>query len=182
MAPDAWAIHFGNAGIYRTCVFDRGRATEIAAQLHGTVHPMVYEEHPMPLDQRSERNLAGVHPQLVGVVRLAHDQLAAEENGLLFVVTEGLRTRERQAELVRAGASRTMNSKHLPQADGMSHAVDVAATVTGAVRWDFPLYDRIAFVMKKAATSLGVQIEWGGDWQSFRDGPHYQLAEQIHSA
>jgi len=43
------------------------------------------------------------------------------------------------------------------------------------VRWDWPLYDTIATSMKMAARELGVPIEWGGDWVSLRDGPHYQL-------
>ena len=103
------------------------------------------------LDARSERNLIGVHPAMVGVVRRAAELAADLDDGLGFIVTEGLRTRERQVELVRVGASRTMNSKHLPQADGMSHAVDLAATVSGRVHWDFPLYDRLADFMKQAA-------------------------------
>jgi len=134
------------------------------------------------LDARSERNLTGVHPAMVGVVRRAAELVADLDDGLGFIVTEGLRTRERQVELVRVKASRTMNSKHLPQADGMSHAVDLAATVSGRVHWDFPLYDRLADLMKQAAAEQGVQITWGGDWQSFRDGPHFELNEQVHSA
>ena len=134
------------------------------------------------LDARSERNLTGVHPAMVGVVRRAAELVADLDDGLGFIVTEGMRTRERQVELVRVKASRTMNSKHLPQADGMSHAVDLAATVSGRVHWDFPLYDRLADLMKQAAAEQGVQITWGGDWQSFRDGPHFELNEQVHSA
>jgi len=134
------------------------------------------------LDARSERNLTGVHPAMVGVVRRAGELVADLDDGLGFIVTEGVRTRERQVELVRVKASRTMNSKHLPQADGMSHAVDLAATVGGRVHWDFPLYDRLADAMKQAAAEQGVQITWGGDWQTCKDGPHFELNEQVHSA
>ena len=134
------------------------------------------------LDARSERSLIGVHPAMVGVVRRAAELAADLDDGLGFIVTEGVRTRERQVELVRVKASRTMNSKHLLQADGMSHAVDLAATVSGRVHWDVPLYDRLADLMKQAAAEQGVQITWGGDWQSFRDGPHFELNEQVHSA
>lgn len=119
----------------------------------------------MILNVRSEKNLAGVHEDLVKVVRRA-----AEITGLDFIVTEGLRTPERQAQLVKAGASRTMQSKHLS-----GHAVDLAAVVTGEVRWDWPLYLTLAKTMKQAAKEVGVSIEWGGDWKSFKDGPHFQL-------
>jgi peptidoglycan L-alanyl-D-glutamate endopeptidase CwlK len=29
--------------------------------------------------------------------------------------------------------------------------------------------------MKQAAYELNIKIEWGGDWKSFKDGPHFQL-------
>lgn len=117
------------------------------------------------LSQRSLRNLKGVHPDLVKVaVR------ALEITDIDFGVTEGLRTIERQRELVAAGASRTMNSRHLT-----GHAIDVVALIGGEVRWDWPLYARLALHFKAAAHELQVPITWGGDWPRFRDGPHYEL-------
>lgn len=114
---------------------------------------------------RSEKNLIGVHPDLVKVVRRAE-----EITSVPFIVTEGLRTAERQAELVKAGASKTLQSRHLT-----GHAIDLAALVGSEVRWDWPLYSKLATAMKQAATEVGVPIEWGGDWKSFKDGPHFQL-------
>lgn len=113
----------------------------------------------------SETKLKGVHPDLVKVVRRAE-----QISGLTFVVTEGLRSLERQKQLKKIGATTTLRSRHLT-----GHAVDLAVTVDGKVRWDWPLYDRLSKFVKKAAKDVGVPIEWGGDWQSFKDGPHYQL-------
>lgn len=115
--------------------------------------------------QRSEDNLKGVHPDLVRVVRRALSISPVD-----FGVIEGLRTITRQQELVKAGASQTMRSRHLT-----GHAVDLAAFVGGAIRWDWPLYHKIADAMKEAARLEGVPLEWGGDWKSFKDGPHFQL-------
>ena len=115
------------------------------------------------MDARSERNLKGVHPDLVRVVRRAAKKAD-------FIVTEGLRTVARQKQLVAAGASKTMNSRHIT-----GHAIDVAALVGGKVRWDWPLYAKLAKAMKAAAKAEKVPIEWGGDWTSFKDGPHFQL-------
>ena len=123
----------------------------------------------MTLDTRSERNLTGVHPQLVAVVRRAA-QLLEAAGAVTFIVTEGLRTETRQKQLVAQGASRTMNSRHLT-----GHAVDLAAKVGGNVRWDWPLYAKLAEAMKAAAGELGVHLTWGGDWKSFKDGPHFEL-------
>ena len=123
------------------------------------------------LDQRSEKNLVGVHPDLVRVVRRA-----AEISAVDFTVIEGVRTEARQRQLVAKGASQTMRSRHIPRGTpALGHAVDLAAKVGGTIRWDWPLYERIAVAVKQAAREVGVPIEWGGDWRSFKDGPHYQL-------
>lgn len=105
-----------------------------------------------------------MHPDLASVVKLA-----IERSEVDFMVTEGLRSKERQKELVAAGASKTMNSRHIT-----GHAVDLAAYVNG-IRWDWPLYEKIAKAMKQAAYELNIKIEWGGDWKSFKDGPHFQI-------
>ncbi|NJL70251.1 MAG: M15 family metallopeptidase [Candidatus Competibacteraceae bacterium] len=116
---------------------------------------------------RSWQSLQGVTPKLIAVT-----SLALKLSPIDFIVTEGLRTRERQTELVKQGASRTMNSKHI-----LGRAVDVAALDNGRVSWNFALYEQIAKAFKEAAASLGVDIEWGGDWKSFRDGVHFQLKD-----
>jgi peptidoglycan L-alanyl-D-glutamate endopeptidase CwlK len=110
--------------------------------------------------------LAGVDSRLVHVV-----ERAAEITTVDFVVTEGLRTLARQAQLVKAGASQTMHSNHLT-----GHAVDLAPVVDGEVRWDWPLFDKLAPAMKQAASELGTPITWGGDWPHFKDGPHFELS------
>lgn len=124
------------------------------------------------LDARSESRLIGVDARLVKIVHGAADILAEKGTGLSFVVTEGVRTRARQVELVKAGASQTMNSRHLT-----GGAVDVAAKIGGEIRWDWPLYARIAEAFKESARDLGFVITWGGDWKRFKDGPHFQIED-----
>jgi len=114
---------------------------------------------------KSQAKLAGIHPDLLKVMTRA-----METTDLDFAVIEGLRTLERQKALVASGASTTMKSRHL---DG--HAVDIAPFVDGQIRWDWPLYYRLEKIVKAAAADVGVSIEWGGDWQKFPDGPHWQL-------
>ncbi len=128
-----------------------------------------------PLDPRSERNLTGVHPDLVRVIRAAHAATVGRSDGLSFVVIEGLRSKKRQAELVAAGASRTMDGRHLT-----GHAVDIMATVRGKGRWDWPLYATLAGLVKAEAARLGVPITWGGDWPRLRDGPHFELQRKAY--
>lgn len=109
--------------------------------------------------------LQQVHSDLVKVV-----ERAIQLSEIDFTVLEGIRTKERQAELLKAGATTTMNSRHLT-----GHAVDLGALVGGKVRWDWPLYFKIADAMKAAAKELDIPLEWGGDWKKFKDGPHFQL-------
>lgn len=109
--------------------------------------------------------LQGIHPDLVKVV-----ELAIKISKIDFTVLEGLRTKERQSELMLAGATTTMNSRHLT-----GHAIDLGALVGGKVRWDWPLYHTIAEAMKAAAAELEISVEWAGDWKKFKDGPHWQL-------
>ncbi len=130
----------------------------------------------MIVSAASRLRLQGVHLDLVKVVERAALLIDADGGNLTFRVTEGVRTKERQAQLMAAGASQTMNSRHLS-----GHAVDLAAEVSGVVRWDWPLYHSIARVMKRAATDVGVPITWGGDWQ-MRDGPHYELPRREYPA
>lgn len=122
------------------------------------------------LSRRSLERMQKVHPDLVRVVMRAIKLTQVD-----FGVTEGMRTIEKQREYVAKGASRTMNSRHLT-----GHAVDLVAYVGSEVRWDWPLYDKIADAMKEAARLENVPIVWGGDWVSFKDGPHFELDRRMY--
>lgn len=111
-----------------------------------------------------------MHPDLVRVVRRALE-IGPQD----FAVVEGLRDPKRQEQLVAQGASKTMNSRHLT-----GHAVDLAPVIAGQVRWDWPPFHDIAKAMKQAASELKVPIVWGGDWRTFKDGPHFELDRRVY--
>lgn len=117
------------------------------------------------LGTRSWDRLQGVHPALVAVVARA-TMLSPMD----FTVLEGLRTKERQRVLVARGASQTLRSRHLT-----GHAVDLGALRDGVVMWEMPLYVQLDACMLVAAREIGVPVEWGGNWTTLRDGPHWQL-------
>jgi peptidoglycan L-alanyl-D-glutamate endopeptidase CwlK len=125
------------------------------------------------LDDRSERKLVGIHPDLVRVVRKAAETYFDDTRQ--FIVTEGLRDVQRQVALIKAGASQTMNSRHLT-----GHAVDLAVKLRGQVRWDWPLYDELGRHLKVTARDMGIRLTWGGDWVTFRDGPHFELDKALY--
>lgn len=146
------------------------------------------------LSQRSLDNLNGVDPKLVSVVKRAIELTKVD-----FGVIEGLRTQERQRELVAKGASQTMASKHVE-----GKAVDLMAYIGSRASWELNLYDDIADAVKAAAIELDVSVRWGAAWQvndirkwqgtmasamnayiderraqgrrPFIDGPHFELS------
>lgn len=127
---------------------------------------------------RSLQNLTGIHPDLRRVM-----DRALQDSPLDFVVTEGLRTLERQRELLRIGATTTLDSRHLT-----GHAVDLYAWVdlnlNGRVEFEEManprLMRRIADAIKAAARAENVPIIWGGDWRTFKDLPHFELDRRVY--
>ena len=115
--------------------------------------------------ERSVHNLTLVHPDLI---KLAYKAL--QLSSVDFGVIEGVRTLERQRELVQEGKSQTLKSRHLS-----GHAIDVFAYPTPLGSWDFKYYQEIAMAFKTASQILNIPVEWGGDWKTFCDGPHFQL-------
>lgn len=122
---------------------------------------------PYTLGPRSLQNLSGVHPDMVAVVKRAIE--ISEQD---FTVIEGIRNINRQRELVKTGKSTTLNSRHLT-----GHAVDIAPW---PISWDWEYFYPIADAMKQAAEELEVDLEWGGDWKSFPDAPHFQLSRKVY--
>jgi len=120
--------------------------------------------------QRSMNNLEGVHEDLVRVVKRALEITEVD-----FMVLEGLRSVTRQAELVKSGASTTMNSRHLS-----GKAVDLVALVGGKVTWQPKIYDKIEKAMKQASKELSVPIVYGGDWVTFKDLVHFELSRKFY--
>ena len=129
----------------------------------------------MILSSRSLSNLQGVHPQLVAVVQRAI-QITMQD----FSVLQSVRTQAEQNALYAQGRTKpgpvvtwTLRSKHIPGADGYSHAVDI---VPYPVDWNTPArFDAVAKAMFAAADQLGCVIRWGADWD--RDGKPREKGE-----
>lgn len=124
----------------------------------------------MKLTAKDEARLKRAHPDLAKIVRRA-----AEITTIPFVILQSDRTLAEQRENVRRGVSQTMKSRHLISPDGMVRAVDIAPLVNGQASFAWPVYHKLAPIMKQAAKDVKVPVEWGGDWKSFKDGPHWQL-------
>lgn len=133
----------------------------------------------MTLNVRSEKNLVGVDESLAKVVRAV-----AEVHNILVI--EGVRTKERQADLYSQGRTKpgkivtwTLQSKHI---DGK--AVDVVMLKNGTIDWnDSKAFEDLGRIMIDTAKQLGVKLRWGYDWdgdgvlkeKGETDGPHFEL-------
>ena len=106
------------------------------------------------LSTKSQERLIGVEPELKEIV-----YEAIKVTKIDFGVIEGLRTEEKQKQLVESGASQTMKSKHL---DG--RAVDLMAYIGVRGSWELNVYDEIADAMKEAAVKVDVAVRWGAAW------------------
>ena len=148
------------------------------------------------LSKRSLSKLEGVDERLVAIVKYAIGETTVD-----FGVIEGVRSLNRQRELVKKGASQTMSSKHIP-----GEAVDLMAYIGRPARasWELNLYDEIADAMKKGAEAVDAPLRWGCAWhltdirawngtmeeamneyidlrrsqnrRPFLDGPHFELS------
>lgn len=127
--------------------------------------------------KRSQARLATCHPDLQ---RLLNEAIKHYD----ITILEGVRSVERQKELVADGKSKTMNSRHLPDENGYSNAVDCALY---PINWN----DRERFVLLQGflnglAKGMGIELRLGVDWDmdgnikehSFFDGPHIELARK----
>ena len=106
------------------------------------------------LSTKSQERLMGLEPELKEIV-----YEAIKVTKIDFGVIEGLRTEEKQKQLVESGASQTMKSKHL---DG--RAVDLMAYIGGRGSWELNVYDEIADAMKEASIKVDVAVRWGAAW------------------
>jgi len=102
--------------------------------------------------KRSKQRLKGVKPELVNVL-----------NELVKImdvtIIEGLRTEARQLELLAQGKSKTKFSKHLE-----GKAVDLAPY---PIDWeDRERFHYMGGMVRGIGQQLGVNIRWGGDWDS----------------
>lgn len=120
------------------------------------------------LSDVSRTKLTGVDAALRQIVETAITLTPVD-----FRVTEGLRTAERQAELLRDGKSWIKRSKHQ---DGL--AVDLVALPNNEVSWDWQHYVAINEAMQEAASQHGYRLTWGGGWKQ-RDGVHWQLEGKL---
>lgn len=130
----------------------------------------------MKLSERDLKKLKDAHPHLKLVV-----ETAAKNTSIPFMVMEVERDMATQLANIKKGVSWTKRSRHLPSKDGLARAADlVPIDEKGKPIWAWPVYHKLAVIIKAAAKQVKVPIEWGGDWKKNKDGPHWQLPWKLY--
>lgn len=124
---------------------------------------------------RSESKLIHVNDKLVRVALRALEISEAD-----FAVTEGLRTEERQKQLVKDGFSKTMKSKHLT-----GQAIDILpSSIKPGMKWELHHFKPVLHAFHLASIELGIPLRFGINWKNdpslpietkFIDAPHIEL-------
>jgi peptidoglycan L-alanyl-D-glutamate endopeptidase CwlK len=116
--------------------------------------------------KRSRERLKGVDSRLVNIL-----------NELVKImdvtIIEGLRTKERQEELVSQGKSQTKFSKHIE-----GRAVDLAPY---PVDWeDRERFHYMGGMIRGIGKQMGVNVRWGGDWDSDGEIKDNKFDDLVH--
>lgn len=130
--------------------------------------------------QRNENAIARLHPQVRGLVRkFINDVYTAHQ--IQLVIVQDYRTYAQQDALYAKG--RTASGSIVTNARGgqSNHNFALAVDI-------FPLWDdgklhmdgksdkkNIEILKKVAPVGKNIGLEWGGDWKSIVDNPHFQL-------
>ena len=109
----------------------------------------------------SSRRIEDLIPEMQELYKLF--EATCHSAGLDFIVTCTTRTKEEQAELVKKGFSKTMNSKHL-----IGEAFDIAVLIDGKITWKNKYYEPFGEI------GMSIGLVWGGSWKTFKDMPHFE--------
>jgi peptidoglycan L-alanyl-D-glutamate endopeptidase CwlK len=131
--------------------------------------------NPELFNEKSLKEIQGVHPDLLAVVNRAREICpitfeVVPDNG-------GLRDLAEQRRLTKAGKSKAKLGRHT-----IGHAIDlVPSDVRGRPNFkDMKGFDAIRNAMETAANELGVPVQWGGNWKRLVDKPHFELDRKVY--
>jgi peptidoglycan L-alanyl-D-glutamate endopeptidase CwlK len=120
----------------------------------------------------------------------SYERLNGIDAILIAIVTESIKESPYDFGIPRSGGLRTAEEQYILFKDGKSKcdgfkkksyhqsgkAFDIFAYVDGSASWDKEHLTAIAIhIQKIAKDQFNVDLEWGGDWKSFRDMPHFQI-------
>lgn len=180
--PLFWQRFFESAGFYHgTLDGEFGPQSHAAAEAFEARSAEIVKAS-VVFDIRTESNIQTLHPTAQLKARIFLRDVTAQfaTNGLVFKIISGTRTYDEQNRLYAQG--RTLPGKIVTNARGgfSNHNFGVA--------WDIGIFKNGEYIeeseLYKSAGAIGKQqgLEWGGDWDSFQDEPHFQVVAETELA
>lgn len=121
----------------------------------------------------NSRKISDLHPYVAKLCNRLIEQCKNE--GITLLITSTLRDSEYQRYLYEKVPGST--NTPLIGAHGFGLAFDVVPVINGKALWNNQaLWKRIGELGK------GLGLEWGGDWRSIVDKPHFQYTQGLSSA
>ena len=128
--------------------------------------------------RNSEKKLQYLHPNLQKFFREL-----IKISPYDFSITQGVRTAVEQNKLYQQGRTvpgkivtncdgYKIKSNHQTKSDGLGHAGDIAVLINNKITWEEKYYKEVA--MSARILMQKYNVEWGGDWKSFKDLPHFE--------
>lgn len=131
---------------------------------------------PSPFNDTSRETAQGVHPDLLQVVTLARQ--ISDTPFEVVPKTGGVRSEALQRKLKSAGKSKAKIGRHT-----IGHAIDLVPVRKGKIDFkDAKGFEDIMQAMSEAAERLGIPIQWGGNWKTLVDKPHFELDRKVYPA
>jgi peptidoglycan L-alanyl-D-glutamate endopeptidase CwlK len=130
-------------------------------------------------DGRSEANIQTLLPAAQKKAR--EFMQAVQQSGVTVKIISGTRTFAEQDKLYRQGRDlpgrKVTNARGGQSNHNFGVAWDIGVFQNGQYLPETPAYAKVGGVGK------GLGLEWGGDWPSFPDEPHFQVVPetQLHS-
>jgi peptidoglycan L-alanyl-D-glutamate endopeptidase CwlK len=173
--PKFWQCFLESAGFYRGQLDgDFGEQSHAAADQFEAESLKIAQNIGF-FDIRTEGNIQSLQPEAQRKARqfLTEVNQKLTKDGLTFKIISGTRTYEEQNDLFALG--RTKPGPIVTRARGgqSNHNFGVA--------WDIGIFQNGAYIpesdLYKEIGAIGKAngLDWGGDWQSFPDEPHFQV-------
>ena len=126
---------------------------------------------PAKVDDRSERVIATLLPEVQSYARALITK--AGSNGITIKVISGLRTYDEQNELYAQGRTKpgsiVTNARGGYSNHNFGVAFDVGVFEGSKYIDDSPKYKAVGLL------GMDLGLEWGGNWKTIQDEPHFQL-------
>jgi peptidoglycan L-alanyl-D-glutamate endopeptidase CwlK len=127
------------------------------------------------------RKLTDCTPRLAEAFKKAKSEYEKTNPGYVVIVTCTARSTEEQQELYKIGRRGKAGEGIVTQIDGVtkksnhnhspSKALDFAIVFNGKVMWN-----ALGEFAEFAAYAKKHGVKWGGDWPTFKDYPHLEVA------